>query len=167
MFFLQPLEATMTPLPARTLLSLGLLAALATGCASRGGTTQDEVPNPAPRDPSQTSEVTAQDLESARAPGEPLEKMLEGRIAGVTVTRTPDGGIAVRIRGGSSIRGNNEPLYLVDGMPVEPGPNGGLSGIAPDDIESIRVLKDAASLTMYGARGANGVIVIKTKRSRQ
>jgi TonB-dependent SusC/RagA subfamily outer membrane receptor len=85
----------------------------------------------------------------------------------VTVTPTADGGIAVRIRGGSSIYGNNDPLYIVDGTPFEPGPNGALSGIPVSEIESIKVLKDATDTAMYGVRGANGVIVIKTKQANR
>ena len=72
----------------------------------------------------------------------------------------------MRIRGGSSSTyGNNAPLYIVDGVPFTPSVDGGLSGINPYDIASIKALKDAADITMYGVRGANGVIVIKTKRA--
>ena len=63
--------------------------------------------------------------------------------------------------------GSNEPLYIVDGTPVLPGPNGGLIGINPRDIASIEVLKDAGSTAFYGLRGSNGVIVIKTKHAPQ
>ena len=142
----------MTPLSARALLHSGLLVGLATACAHRTAT------SPAP---ARGSTVTAEDIQNA--PGQPIEKILAGRVAGVTVTRTPDG-IAVRIRGTTSLSGSTEPLYVIDGMPITPGPDGSLSGIAPEDIESIEVLKDAASTTMYGIRGANGVIVIKTKK---
>jgi len=62
---------------------------------------------------------------------------------------------------------SNEPLFVVDGVPIAPGPGGTLSWLNPHDIASIEVLKDAASLAMYGVRGGNGVIVIKTKRSDQ
>ena len=89
-----------------------------------------------------------------------------GRSAGVVVLRTSDGGIAVRVRGGMSVLGNNDPLYIVDGVPFAPGPEGSLIGINPYDIASIRVLKDPADITMYGIRGANGVIIIKTKSAR-
>jgi TonB-dependent SusC/RagA subfamily outer membrane receptor len=89
------------------------------------------------------------------------------RIPGIWVTRTANGGLAIRIRGGTSILGNNEPLYIIDGIPIEPGPNGALTGINPNDIASIEVLKDAASTTLYGMRGANGVIIIKTKHPPQ
>ena len=95
-----------------------------------------------------------------------IEKSLEGRFPGVTVRETGDG-IAVLIRGGTSAYGNNEPLYVVDGMIVQPGTSGALSGISPSDVEAIRVLKDPAELTMYGSRGANGVIVIKTKKAKR
>ena len=90
-----------------------------------------------------------------------------GRFPGVTVTRTADGGLAVRIRGITSILGNNEPLYVIDGIPIQPGPNGSLTGIPPENIESIQVLKDPAETAFYGARGVNGVIVIKLKRPGQ
>lgn len=91
--------------------------------------------------------------------------MLEGRFPGVSVMRTPEGGLRIGIRGAASLRGDNAPLYVIDGVPVEPGPNGDLTGINPHDIESIKVLKNATDTTMYGVRGANGVIVIKTKRA--
>jgi TonB-dependent SusC/RagA subfamily outer membrane receptor len=82
----------------------------------------------------------------------------------VTVSRAADGGISVRIRGTTSFYGSNEPLYVIDGMTIQPGPNGSLTGINPYDIESIKVLKDPAETALYGMRGANGVIVIKTKK---
>ena len=86
---------------------------------------------------------------------------ITGRMAGVQVTRTegsPDAEIKIRVRGGGSITQDNSPLYLVDGFPVD-----NLNAIAPTDIESIDVLKDASSTAIYGARGANGVIIVTTK----
>jgi TonB-dependent SusC/RagA subfamily outer membrane receptor len=88
--------------------------------------------------------------------------MLQGRASGVHVYAVP-GGIAVRIRGVTSPVGNNEPLYVVDGIPIQAGPGGSLFGINPHDIASIDVLKGTAA-AIYGVRGANGVIVVKTKR---
>jgi len=70
----------------------------------------------------------------------------------------------VRIRGGSSIKGGNTPLYVLDGVVIDPGPNGYLTGVNLNDIESIEVLKEPAETALYGMRGSNGVIVIKTKR---
>jgi TonB-dependent SusC/RagA subfamily outer membrane receptor len=141
----------------RAVLIVGLLA----GCARSGETGRDR-PEP---DSSGRRTVTAEDIE--RNPGRPIEEILASRFPGVTVVRVPGGGLSIRIRGTSSISASNEPLYVIDGVPIEPGPGGALFGINPYDIESIEVLKDAASTTMYGVRGANGVIVIKTKRPDQ
>lgn len=93
------------------------------------------------------------------------EELLAGRFPGVNVLRVP-GGIAVRIRGESTFNGEREPLYVVDGMSIEAGPGGALQGINPGDIERIEVLKDIGSTAQYGSRGANGVILITTKRGR-
>jgi TonB-dependent SusC/RagA subfamily outer membrane receptor len=89
------------------------------------------------------------------------------KVPGITVTRTRDGSIAIHIRGPSSIYGSNEPLYIVDGVPFQVEPGGGLTGINPHDIASIEVLKDAGATAIYGVRGANGVILITTKQGRQ
>lgn len=80
------------------------------------------------------------------------------------VIRRPDGSIAVRIRGGTSVYGDSEPLYVIDGMTVQAGPGGALQGINPYDIVRIEVLKDIGSTAAYGVRGANGVILITTRR---
>ena len=143
--------------PVHHLLRATLVAVLAAGCSHGGGT-----PETAPAPGKAGQSVTARDVQNT--PSESVEKSLEGRFPGVVLLRSPDGGISVRIRGAASVNGPNAPLYVIDGVPVEPGPNGDLTGINPYDIESIKVLKDAASTTMYGVRGANGVIVIKTKR---
>ena len=90
------------------------------------------------------------------------EELFVGRFPGVQVYQMP-GGLAVRIRGQSSVLGSNEPLYVVDGVPLEPSPNGLLT-INPSDIAKIQVLKDISSTAIYGVRGANGVILITTKR---
>lgn len=142
-----------------------LLPALLFGCAR--ATTPPRVDVKEAREPDSTRGpvVTAEDIR--RAPGRPIEELLMSRFAGVRVIRTSDGGIAVRIRGTTSIRGNNEPLYVIDGVAIRPGPGGSLTGINPYDIESIKVLTDPADTAMYGVRGANGVIVITTKRPDQ
>jgi TonB-dependent SusC/RagA subfamily outer membrane receptor len=93
------------------------------------------------------------------------EELLAGRFPGVQVFRV-GGGIAVRIRGGSSIMGDNQPLYVIDGMTIDAGPDGALVGVNPNDIEKIEVLKDISSISLYGSRGANGVILITTKRGK-
>lgn len=141
----------------RVLVQAGALAALLTACSHKKAGTA-----PAP---ARQSGVTAEDI--ARAPEQPIEQQLMSKVPGIEVTRTSTGDLAIRIRGGSSVFGNNEPLYIVDGIAVQPGPGGGLPGVNPYDIASIEVLKDATSETMYGSRGANGVIVIKTKQSNR
>ena len=104
------------------------------------------------------------DRRHPEATSEPIEKVLQEKVPGVLITRTSDGGIAVQIRGASSFYGSNQPLYVIDDMPMQPGPGGALTGVNPYDIESIQVLKSPADTGVYGMRGANGVIVIKTKK---
>lgn len=136
-------------------LLIGLVSACAHGGASGGASTSS---------PSGGSIVTSEDLE--RSPGQSFETVLMSKVPGILVSRGPDGGIAIQIRGASSLSSSTEPLFIVDGTPFKSGPGGSLTGINPFDIESIEVLKDAASTTMYGVRGANGVIIIKTKHGR-
>jgi TonB-dependent starch-binding outer membrane protein SusC len=109
------------------------------------------------------SSVGSKDLKDI--PINSAAEALNGRLAGVTATTSegsPDAEIRIRVRGGMSITGDNSPLYIVDGVQVE----NGLSTISPQDIQSIDVLKDAAATAIYGARGANGVIVITTKSGK-
>ena len=89
---------------------------------------------------------------------------LQGRVAGVQVLSdgSPGGDIKIRVRGSSSINKSNEPLYVVDGIVRESG----LEGINPEDIQSLQVLKDASSTAIYGARGANGVVLVQTKTGK-
>jgi TonB-dependent SusC/RagA subfamily outer membrane receptor len=145
----------MTLLSARALLPVALFVGFADGCARRAASR----PRPSP---ATSSTVTAEEIER-KTSGQPIAKVLEGRVSGVIVEQAAGGGIAVRIRGVSSFYGGNEPLYVVDGVPFNPGPNGALTGLNPHDIESIQVLKNPADTGIYGMRGANGVIVIKTK----
>lgn len=93
-----------------------------------------------------------------------LEDLLIGRVAGVQVRPSASGGVSIVIRGITSLYGSNEPLYVVDGTPMMAAPGGGLPTLNPGDIASIEVLKDAGSTAIYGSRGANGVILITTKR---
>jgi TonB-dependent SusC/RagA subfamily outer membrane receptor len=141
----------------RTLLPLGLSLSLGAACVHR----HDTSPPTAVGSPI----VTAEDID--RQPGRPIEQVLADRFPGVTVTRAPDGGLAVRIRGATSINGSTEPLYVIDGVEIQAGPGGSLAGINPRDIATIEVVKDPAGEAMYGVRGANGIIIIKTKRPDQ
>ncbi|WP_176851990.1 TonB-dependent receptor [Mucilaginibacter sp. OK268] len=102
-----------------------------------------------------------------------IDLKLAGQLAGVTVnqvTGTPGGGVSINIRGAGSVGAGDDPLYVIDGFPISPGfdqYSNPLSTINPDDIENISVLKDAASTAIYGSRGANGVILITTKRAKK
>src|SRR5699024_2889067 len=108
------------------------------------------------------SQVNMEDL--SKAPVASFDQALAGRVAGVDVSSQEDGqpgsGMNIVIRGVGSLTQSTSPLYVIDGMPIEDPSN---SALNPDDIESINVLKDASATAIYGARGANGVIVIETK----
>ena len=150
----------MTWYAARVLTPVSIVAGLV-ACAHGRSTSQSaESPPPAPP----ASSIVSSD-ELARKPVASLDQLLAGRVSGVAVAAAPGGGISVRIGGPTSFFLSGEPLYVVDGLAVEPGANGTLSWLNPHDIESIEVLKYGASTAMYGVRGANGVIVIKTKGS--
>ena len=101
--------------------------------------------------------------ELLKVPTGDVSQALAGRIAGLQVNQSdgaPGSGISIRVRGGISITQSNEPLYVIDGFPTEDG----LASLDPAEIESIDVLKDASATAIYGARGANGVIVVTTKQ---
>jgi TonB-dependent starch-binding outer membrane protein SusC len=137
-----------------------------------------------------TGAVASVNMEAVeRAPVVSMDQMLQGTAPGVQVTQAsnaPGGGISVRIRGGTSVSEgvSNEPLYVIDGFPIEVDPEGqspgtggrqsGFGGVPqnplaalnPRDIESIEILKDASATAIYGARAANGVVIITTKRGQ-
>lgn len=97
----------------------------------------------------------------AKIPTASTAQAITGRMAGVQITTTdgsPDAEMVIRVRGGNSVTGDNSPLYIVDGFPVS-----SLNDISPTDIQSIDILKDASSTAIYGAQGANGVVLITTK----
>ena len=100
--------------------------------------------------------------ELTKVPVASVSQSLQGRVAGVEVTSqtgAPGSSISVRVRGSSSISSSNDPLYIVDGIPVESG----LNNLSPNDIESISVLKDASSAAIYGSRASNGVVLVTTR----
>ena len=152
--------------PPRSLVTLVIVAAAALSCHHAGMQGQT-TPAPQPAVPRPTPTVSQASLTPTPPPPPPqsLEQLLAGRISGVDVTRTTGGGISVRIHGVATFYGSTEPLYLVDGVPVEAGPYGALEWLNPDDIESITVLKGAAA-AIYGVRGGNGVISIRTKGAK-
>lgn len=117
-----------------------------------------------------------------------VDQLMNGRAAGVQVTQNsgdPGGGMTVRVRGGASLSASNEPLYVVDGIPMDTSPTATsnplrasgtdnatfqarnpMNFLNPNDIESIDILKDASATAIYGARGANGVVLITTKKGK-
>ncbi|RZL96963.1 MAG: SusC/RagA family protein, partial [Pedobacter sp.] len=102
-----------------------------------------------------------------RTPASSVDQLLQGKLPGVQVINSggqPGAGATIRIRGASSLNGSKDPLMVVDGFPW--GDAGNLKQINPEDIESIEVLKDASSAAIYGSRGANGVIIITTRKGK-
>ncbi len=127
------------------------------------------------------SSVKGEELE--RTPMQSIDQGLIGRAAGVVVTQTsgmPGATASIRVRGTTSLQGGNEPLYVIDGFPIYAGSGYGNTGggtggrerissmatIDPNDIESIEILKDASATSIYGARAANGVVLITTKSGK-
>ncbi len=119
------------------------------------------------------SSIKSEDIQ--RSPVTSLDQAIQGKAAGVQVSQAssaPGGRVLIRVRGGNSLSSSNEPLYVVDGFPVSAGGSAGGNGTAQNplatlntaDIASIEILKDASATAIYGARGANGVVLITTKR---
>ncbi|WP_163712590.1 TonB-dependent receptor [Mangrovibacterium lignilyticum] len=110
------------------------------------------------------SSVKAEDFNEIAASD--AMQLIQGKVAGLSITRTnggdPTEGFEIRLRGSSSISADQEPLVVVDGIP-----GGDLNAIAPEDIESMDILKDGSAAAIYGTRGTNGVILITTKRGKQ
>ncbi len=109
------------------------------------------------------SKVTSEDLNSTKPSR--IEDALKGKVSGVQITQSsgqPGASSQIRIRGIGTVN-NSDPLYIVDGMPVD----GGIAYLNPVDIQSVEILKDAASAAIYGARAANGVILVTTKTGKQ
>lgn len=113
--------------------------------------------------PPDTSRVvlTAEDI--ARAPAQSLEQLLLAHVPGLYITRAPNGHTVVHMRGTTTLMGEDEPLFVVNGIPLGPNPWGNLTAINIHDIETVEVLRDAAATAEYGSRGSNGVIIIRTK----
>src|SRR6266568_2276225 len=153
-FSVKPLISGRPSMRLTACIACAALAAL-NGCAHRNRTA---TPPPAP---SSAATITADDID--HAPGLSLEQLLVTRVPGLSLTRARDGHLVIHIRGTSTLLGDQEPLFIINDLPVDNPVGGNLSSINPRDIESIQVLRDAASTAMYGLRGANGVIIIKMK----
>ncbi len=138
-----------------------VVAGLVLGCAPKH--TEGASPSEPAAPPPAADPTTVSTDEQARSGAASLEQILAGRISGVTVTPAPGGGIVVRFAGPTSFYSGQDPLYVIDGVPVEVQ-RGTLTWLSAHDVESIRALK-GADAAIYGVRGSNGVIVIRTKGS--
>lgn len=129
-----------------------VIAGGAAGCGSAGG-----------RSPTADQTITIDDL---RNPNEPIERVLERKVPGLSARRNEAGELVLSIRGTSHYEGRETPpLYIMDNLPFQPGPGGAITGLDPEDIMTVKVLKGSDAV-IYGIDGANGVIVITTKRGR-
>jgi TonB-dependent SusC/RagA subfamily outer membrane receptor len=140
-------------------------AALVLAAAACGGSGSPAGTPPAPAaPPAGAGANTATAADFAGQPAARAEELFVGRFPGVRVLRLSDGSLAIRVRGAGAFQGGGEPLYVVDGTPMDTNAGGGLAGVNPYDIARIQVLKDIAQTSFYGVRGANGVVLITTKR---
>ncbi|MEM8601499.1 MAG: TonB-dependent receptor plug domain-containing protein [Bacteroidota bacterium] len=146
--------------PLRSLAFLAFFGLFLAGCVITDATVEEgDTPTDGEYNPDR---VEAEDLEGR--PIARVEDMLRGQVAGVRVSES-GGNLVIQIRGGSSsLYGQTSPLFILDGLPIQPTPSGALTGVNPQDVASIEVLKNAADTAIYGSRGANGVILITTKR---
>lgn len=108
--------------------------------------------------------LSAKDLDHLRVGR--VEELLMDRVPGLQVSRMANGDLSIRIRGTRSFLGNNDPLVVVDGTPLGGNAGSTLNMLSPQSIARIDVLKDGSATAVYGSRGANGVILITTKRGR-
>lgn len=160
----------------RRAICFGFAVALAAGC----GPVSPRLETPAPRDEVSvgygtqrqrdvTGAVTSVSPTEADARAPRVEDLLRARVPGLEVLPLSNGSYTLRIRGRHSLSGgatDDEPLLVIDDLPVQAGAvSSTLAGLAPRDVARIDVLKDAASTTIYGSRGANGVIIITTRRA--
>jgi TonB-dependent SusC/RagA subfamily outer membrane receptor len=138
------------------------LALVMCGCASLSGvpgTTDDPIVDR----PRLGTTVTSADFD--HSPGQSIEQTIQAHIPGVMLTSNADGTVSIRLDGINTFMAGTQPLYVIDGVPIQAGRNGGLVGLNPHDIASIQVFKDPVNTSLYGVRGSNGVIVITTKHA--
>ncbi len=133
-----------------TALLMGFFTVYA-GCSGSGSS----------RERNEANTVTGE--EARRTPTVRLADLIQQRVPGINLSETSDGRIKVRIRGITSFTSDNQPLFVVDDMPVDPEPDGTLPGVTINEIDSIKVYKDPADTSRWGMRGSNGVIVVTTK----
>jgi TonB-dependent SusC/RagA subfamily outer membrane receptor len=128
-----------------------LMMAIAGGCASSQG-----------GHPASTPDRSGEDDPSLT---DPIARLMRAKSPGLVISRTANGGIAVTVlKGPSTFYGSSEPLYILDDVPFRPGANGELTGVNPNDIDTIKFLTKPEDVGIYGVRGGNGVVVITTKK---
>jgi TonB-dependent starch-binding outer membrane protein SusC len=130
---------------------------LLAGCAHRSAMrtrTESKLPD---------TVLTAEDIR--RSPGQSLEQLLLARVPGLSIERGADGRSKLVLRGNNTILGDDEALFVVNGIPLGPAVSGNLLAVDIHDVETVQVLRDAVAMAAYGVRGANGVIVIRTKEN--
>jgi TonB-dependent SusC/RagA subfamily outer membrane receptor len=132
------------------------LLLLLTGCLHRSAAPA------ASQDPPPYTVLTADDIR--RSPGQSLEQLLLARVPGLILERAADGHAKLVIRGRNTILGDDEALIVLNGIALGPAIGGNLAAVDIHDIETVQVLRDAAATAAYGMRGANGVIIIRTKQ---
>ena len=142
---------------------LGLLAGCVAACGHGKAAAPAGVEAPAPVTAIPHSTLTEEEIQ--RVSGRPIEQLLMDHFPGVIASRAADGTLYLRIRGVGSFYSSNEPLYVIDGTPLPDA--SALKSLNPYDVASIEVVKDPAGTALYGVRGANGVIIIKTKTGGQ
>jgi len=140
-----------------TRLSLPVLLVF-TACSHR---TAVERSSPDPRPPGTV--LTADDIR--QSPGQSLEQLLLTRVPGLALERAADGHTKLVLRGKTTILGDDEMLFVVNDIPLGPAVSGNLAAVDIHDIETVQVLREAVATAAYGVRGANGVIVIRTKEN--
>ena len=155
-----------TRAPWRACAAAALLLPVAGAC---GRAAPDATPSPRERtaaDAHPASAVATLDEEELqRIRFTRVEELLNGRVPGLHVMRTSGGGYTLRVRGLQTFQGNGEPLLVIDGMPIRSGGlETALAGLNPTDLSRIEVLKDAGATGSYGVQGANGVVLITTRR---
>ena len=164
------------PTPRRAIVSFGVALLLSAGC--HGGAPRDGTERVRPESDSSNVGYGSQSKrdmtgsvqsvsgdDAQRNTPTSVADMIEGKFPGVEVRRLSGGGVSIRIRGPRTFQGSDEPLYVIDGIPKN-ADGGVLADLDPRDIKSIEVLKDAGAKSAYGSRGANGVILITTRRGR-
>lgn len=141
-----------------------LVPAFAAACGTARGPGVPETPRLYRGDP--TGAVSAVDFTRIPRNGAArVEEVLQGRVAGLQVARLPNGELSLRIRGTTSVLGSNEPLLVLDDQIIAPSQvSSALAMLSPHDVLRVEVLKDAGSTAFYGSRGANGVIIVTTRR---